>query len=70
MAFYSMEPFGVYRDNLHTGLIASLLYNSNRSKRQRPMSPDDFIIRDAHGKAKKDADGFLQALRARAKPKA
>lgn len=63
MAFYQMEPFGTERDNIHTGIIASLIYNANRGKRNTPMSPDDFMIRDIVEKKQKETAQFLSGLR-------
>jgi hypothetical protein len=69
IAFYQIEPFGVVRDNLHAGIIASILYNANRGKRQKSMTVDDFIIKDVYEKREQGARDFLHDLRARAKPK-
>lgn len=46
MAYYSLEPFGQERDNMHAGLVASAVYNVNRDpKRQRkPFQPADFML--------------------------
>lgn len=63
MAFYRLEPFGVERDNYHAGLIASLLYNVHRGKKNSPMSPDDFMLRDIVEKKERDTAAFLGGLR-------
>lgn len=46
MAFYQLEPFGVERDNLHAGIVASMVANVNRDvkKRPEPFAPHDFLI--------------------------
>ena len=43
MAYYSVEPFGEDRADLRSGIIASLIYNTNRGKDQSPLSPKDFM---------------------------
>ena len=46
MAFYRLEPFGAERDNLHAGIVASMVANVNRDtkKRPEPFAPHDFLI--------------------------
>ncbi len=45
--YYGEEPFGVNRDNLHAGIIASAVINAsgNRRRGSKAMSPDDFMLR-------------------------
>jgi len=43
MAFYSIEPFGDQRDDLRTGIITSTIANVNRSSKQKPFTPVDFM---------------------------
>ncbi|MEM8493216.1 MAG: DUF4035 domain-containing protein [Pseudomonadota bacterium] len=69
VAFYQLEPFGSYRDNLHAGMICSLLYNANRKKTAAAMEPKDFLLRDYWQQKEKDTAEFLGGLRALAKAK-
>lgn len=45
MNYYSIEPFGSKRDNMHAGLIAATVANVNISKKRDKMSPDDFMLK-------------------------
>lgn len=46
MAYYSLEPFGSERDNLHTGIVAAMIGNANRDKDKhpKPFEPSDFML--------------------------
>jgi hypothetical protein len=44
--FYSSEPFGAYRDNLHTGILASVIANVNRAPGGKKFLPQDFMVVD------------------------
>ena len=46
MAYYTIEPFGQWRDNYHAALSASILANVNRGKNQQPYSINDFMYKD------------------------
>ena len=51
VAFYSLEPFGGYREDLQAGIIASTIANCNRSSRSsRTFSPQDFMPIGDHAK--------------------
>lgn len=69
MAFFEIEPFGPMRDNLHSGQIASLIYNTNRRKNAPPKTPGDFIYKDLDSRREEETAEFLAGLRALAKPK-
>lgn len=46
MQYFSSEPFGTYRDNIHAGLIAATLANIHRKKGTRPLTFSDFMLQD------------------------
>lgn len=50
MAYYQLEPFGVERDDLRSGIIAATIANSNRDpkKQKKPFTPEDFMLRAAN----------------------
>lgn len=66
--YWTLEPWGAMRDNLHTGIVASLLYNVNRGSAE-PRQPQDFMITDADSKKETALQQFVARLRAVAKPK-
>lgn len=43
-AYYRIEPWGETRADLRNGVVASLLYNINRTKDAPPLSPADFLL--------------------------
>jgi hypothetical protein len=45
MAYDQLDPFGNYRGDLQSAIVASTIanVNLNRKKRKKPFSPDDFI---------------------------
>lgn len=42
--YYELEPFGAARDNLHAGIIASVIANQYRRKGAEPITPADFML--------------------------
>jgi len=44
MAYYSIEPFGAERDNIHMAMIASILCNVNRTKESKEYTAEQFMI--------------------------
>lgn len=44
MAYYSIEPFGAERDNLHAGIIASATVNLWRNADEEPVKPQDWQL--------------------------
>lgn len=68
MAYYSLEPFGQERDNMHAGLVASAVYNVNRDqkKQRKAFQPGDFMLEfDSAGevKAEKTAQEIYAVFR-------
>lgn len=45
-AFWSTEPWGPYRDNIHSGLIAATLANIYRKKNTQALTFEDFMLTD------------------------
>ena len=43
MAFYQLEPFGDFRADLRSAIVASTLANAHRSKDGKPFTPEDFM---------------------------
>lgn len=62
--FYAHEPWGSYRDNLHAGVIASVLVNGRPGRKARPVNPGDFVLRSAGDQRKKQTAQTLARLRA------
>jgi len=46
MAFAQLEPFGEEREDLRTGIVASVFANAHRDpkKQKRPFTPKDFTV--------------------------
>ena len=45
LAFYHLEPFGAYRDDLRAGVVASAVYNAARtSNDQKIWRADEFLL--------------------------
>jgi hypothetical protein len=42
--YYAAEPFGSVRDNLHAGIIASVVVNALRKKGRPLITPSDFVL--------------------------
>ncbi len=43
MAFYTLDPWGGKRDDLRSGILASVIANSNRGKNTKAFTPQDFV---------------------------
>lgn len=43
MAFYQLEPFGDFRADFRSGIVASTFANANRAKDSKPFTPEDFM---------------------------
>ena len=68
--YYVQEPFGAWRDNLHSAQIASILANAHRDpKKSKPFTVKDFIYRDEVRRKEEEGAEFLSFLNAMAKPK-
>jgi len=63
MAYYSLEPFGPRRDNIHAGLIASTLANCNRRKNSKPFTPNDFMLKDEETQKQEKMTEFFGKMR-------
>lgn len=42
-AYELVEPFGPWREDLRSGIVASTIANTMRGKGARPFTPDDFM---------------------------
>jgi len=43
MAIYKIEPFGEYRADLRSAIVACVIANANRGKNAPPFKVDDFM---------------------------
>ena len=43
MAFYQMEPFGDFRADVRSGIVAATFANAHRSRDAKPFTPEDFM---------------------------
>lgn len=43
MAYYQLEPFGDYRADYRSGVVASTFANAHRPKDAGPFKPEDFM---------------------------
>ena len=43
MAFYQLEPFGDFRADVRSGIVAATFANANRAKDAQPFTPEDFM---------------------------
>ena len=43
MAYYQLEPFGDYRADYRSGVVASTFANAHRAKDVGPFKPEDFM---------------------------
>ena len=43
MAYYQLEPFGDYRADYRSGVVASTFANAHRTKDANPFRPEDFM---------------------------
>lgn len=67
--FYSVEPWGSMRDNMHAGMIAAMVFNVNRGDKAKPLSFQDFLLREVEQVKNIETQKFVATLRALAKPK-
>ncbi len=66
IAYYSLEPFGATRDNLHSAMIASTIANVHRGKGKKAIPPKDFMLKTELDKPKASFDEFYAFLSAHA----
>lgn len=45
-SYWRQEPWGPYRDNLHAGLICSVLANIHRRSGSPEITYEDFMLKD------------------------
>ncbi len=67
--FWAREPWGSYRDNLHTGVLASLIVNALRAKGTKAVTYQDFMLVDKDDHRKKKTGETVAWLKAVATPK-
>lgn len=68
--YYDLEPWGAMRDNIHAGIVASMLFNVNRGRAEKPRTFNDFLLITNEEEIKQTkTQQFVVALRAMAKPK-
>lgn len=65
--FYSLEPFGTWRDNMHAGIIASLLANIHRGKSTKRFTPQDFMLLDGETHKRERNLGLMNLMSSVAK---
>ncbi|HMU15811.1 MAG TPA: hypothetical protein PKC95_00070 [Thauera aminoaromatica] len=46
VAFWKVEPWGAWRDNVHAGLIASVIANAHRGRGVPAFSPANFMLQE------------------------
>jgi hypothetical protein len=68
-AYYALEPWGAYRDNLHAGIIASVIAKAHSNGKRKPPEPGDFILRTREEQRRDETTQSLGVLRALAKRK-
>tara|TARA_R100000541_G_scaffold243_1_gene903 strand:- start:2515 stop:2775 length:261 start_codon:yes stop_codon:yes gene_type:complete len=68
MIYYSEQPFGSWRDNYHSAMLCSILWNVNAGK-GKGKSPDDFMFKTQTQKRQSTTQQTLGALQALAQRK-
>lgn len=69
LAYYSINPWGPERDNLHSAIIAAAVRNSAATKRSQLVTPNDFMLIDPHTREQNQIDEFFANLDAIASKK-
>ena len=67
-SYYSQEPLGQWRDNYHSAMLCSILYNVNRGK-SPAKGVDDFIFKTPQQASQMKTQKTLATLRAMATEK-
>lgn len=62
-AFYELEPWGVYRDDLRNGVLCSLVFNALRGKGSRYKAASDFVLKFG-GVERQDSKQMAATMRA------
>lgn len=68
-AYWNVEPWGAIRDNMHAGIITSMIFNANRSRNDKARSYSDFMLKDPEQVKESGTQKFVAALRALAVPR-
>lgn len=68
-AYYSIEPFGQWRDNWHMANLAAMLGNRWRKPSKPAVTVDDFMFKTAEQSKQQQTRKTLAALSAVAKKK-
>lgn len=65
MAFYGLEPFGDFRADFRSGILASTIANAHRTKDAKAFTPEDFMpfITDRMNKPETTNDSKLNTAR-------
>ena len=66
-AYWMVEPWGPYRDNIHAGLICSILANVNRRKGSPETTYEDFMLVDKEQQQRIETERALAWFRSMAK---
>lgn len=64
MAFYQLEPFGDFRADVRTGIVASTFANANRARDTRTFTPEDFMPFIDKQPARNEASANVARLKA------
>ena len=66
-AYWQAEPWGAYRDNIHTGLVCSILANVNRRKGSPELTYEDFMLVEKEQQKRIETDRALAWFRSMVK---
>ena len=69
MKFWSVEPWGPYRDNIHAGLIAATIANVYRKKNTPALTYEDFMLLDKEDHKKRETLKTLNWMKSVARRK-
>jgi hypothetical protein len=65
--YWSEEPWGPYRDNLHAGLIISELMRPHLKKGATPPRPDQYLFQSATDLKRKQTAQFVAQMNSAAR---
>ncbi len=63
MAFYELEPFGTWRDNYHTAMLAHMYASAHAGKGPKPKFRDFFYL-DPAVKASNERKNMIAKMNA------
>lgn len=66
LTFYDLEPFGDTRNNIHAGMIASVMANQTRKKGTRAYSFKDFMIMNPDERREQATKEFVSFIKSAA----